>query len=47
MPLFDEEMLILRPSAKRMRSWHVGAIQPRNWLGNRSCYIRSAAICGQ
>ena len=28
MPLFDEEMLILRPSAKRMRSWHVGAIQP-------------------
>ena len=28
MPLFDEEMLILRPSAKRMLSWHVGAIQP-------------------
>jgi LysR family nitrogen assimilation transcriptional regulator len=26
--LFDEEMVILRPSVKQMRSWHVGAIQP-------------------
>jgi DNA-binding transcriptional LysR family regulator len=28
MPLFDEEMVILRPSTKRMRSWHVGTILP-------------------
>jgi DNA-binding transcriptional LysR family regulator len=27
-PLYDEEMLILRPSTKRMRSWRVSAIQP-------------------
>jgi DNA-binding transcriptional LysR family regulator len=33
MPLFDEEMLILRPSVKRMRSWHVGAIQPSELAG--------------
>ena len=28
LPLYNEEMLILRPSTKRMRKWHVGAIQP-------------------
>jgi len=33
MPLFDEEMLILRPSSKRMRGWHVGAIQPTELAG--------------
>jgi DNA-binding transcriptional LysR family regulator len=27
-PLFNEEMVILRPSPKRMGSWHVGTIQP-------------------
>lgn len=33
MPLFDEEMVILRPSTKRMRSWHVGPIQPKELAG--------------
>jgi DNA-binding transcriptional LysR family regulator len=33
MPLFDEEMVILRPSTKRMRSWHVGTIQPAELAG--------------
>ncbi len=27
-PLFEEELVILRPSAKRMQGWHVGAIEP-------------------
>ena len=28
LPLYDEEMLILRPSVKSVRGWHVGTIQP-------------------
>jgi LysR family transcriptional activator of glutamate synthase operon len=28
LPLFDEEMLIVRPSASPVRGWHVGSIQP-------------------
>lgn len=28
MPLFDEELLVLRPSAKRVDSWHVATIRP-------------------
>ena len=28
-PLFDEELLILRPSPTSIRGWHVGSIQPR------------------
>ncbi|HTS75916.1 MAG TPA: LysR family transcriptional regulator [Bryobacteraceae bacterium] len=27
-PLFDEELLIVKPSATRVRGWHVGSIQP-------------------
>ncbi len=27
-PLFDEELLVLRPSPKRVESWHVGTISP-------------------
>ncbi len=27
-PLFEEELLILRPSAKSVRGWHVAAMQP-------------------
>lgn len=27
-PLFEEEMLLIRPSARRLRGWHVGAIEP-------------------
>jgi DNA-binding transcriptional LysR family regulator len=27
-PLFEEELLILRPSQKSVRGWHVGALQP-------------------
>jgi DNA-binding transcriptional LysR family regulator len=27
-PLFTEELLILRPSVKQMRSWHIGTIEP-------------------
>jgi LysR family nitrogen assimilation transcriptional regulator len=27
-PLFTEELVILRPSAKRMRGWHIGAMEP-------------------
>ncbi len=27
-PLFTEELVILRPSPKRMRGWHIGAIDP-------------------
>lgn len=27
-PLFEEELVILRPSAKRLHGWHVGAIEP-------------------
>jgi DNA-binding transcriptional LysR family regulator len=33
MPLFDEELLILRPSAKSVRCWHVGVIQPSELAG--------------
>jgi DNA-binding transcriptional LysR family regulator len=28
LPLFDEEMLILKPAPTRVRGWHVGSIQP-------------------
>lgn len=28
LPLFEEELLILRPSPKSVRGWHVGSIQP-------------------
>lgn len=28
LPLFDEELLIIRPSAKPVRGWHVGSIEP-------------------
>jgi DNA-binding transcriptional LysR family regulator len=28
-PLFDEELLILRPSPKNVRGWHVGVLQPK------------------
>jgi LysR family nitrogen assimilation transcriptional regulator len=28
LPLFDEELLIVRPSAKEVRGWHVGSIHP-------------------
>ena len=28
MPLFEEELVILRPSARRLRGWHVGVIEP-------------------
>lgn len=28
LPLFEEELLIIRPSPERVRGWHVGAIQP-------------------
>ncbi len=28
LPLFEEEMLILKPSPRRIRGWHVGAIRP-------------------
>lgn len=28
LPLFDEELLILRPSPKSVRGWHVGSLQP-------------------
>jgi DNA-binding transcriptional LysR family regulator len=27
-PLFTEELVILRPSTKRMRGWHIGTIEP-------------------
>jgi DNA-binding transcriptional LysR family regulator len=27
-PLFEEELVILRPAAKRLQGWHVGAIEP-------------------
>ncbi len=27
-PLFEEEMLLIRPSARRLRGWHVGALEP-------------------
>jgi DNA-binding transcriptional LysR family regulator len=33
MPLFDEEMVILRPSPKQLRGWHVGTIQPAELAG--------------
>ena len=28
MPLFEEELLIVRPSSTRVRGWHVGSIEP-------------------
>jgi len=28
LPLFDEELLIVKPSATQVRGWHVGSIQP-------------------
>jgi DNA-binding transcriptional LysR family regulator len=28
LPLFDEEMLILKPAPTRVRGWHVGSIEP-------------------
>lgn len=28
-PLYDEELLVLRPSTTRVAGWHVGTIQPR------------------
>ena len=27
-PLYDEELLVLRPSATRVQGWHIGTIQP-------------------
>jgi DNA-binding transcriptional LysR family regulator len=29
-PLYDEELLVLRPSASRVQGWHVGCIQPED-----------------
>ncbi len=34
LPLFEEEMLILRPSTKSVRGWHVGTIQPGELAGS-------------
>ena len=28
-PLYDQELLVLRPSTHRVQSWHVGTIQPQ------------------
>lgn len=33
LPLFDEELLILRPSPKRVGGWHVGNITPEEFAG--------------
>lgn len=33
MPLFEEELLLLRPSATVVRGWHVGTIEPRELEG--------------
>jgi DNA-binding transcriptional LysR family regulator len=33
LPLFDEELLILRPSPKRVGGWHVGNIAPEEFAG--------------
>jgi DNA-binding transcriptional LysR family regulator len=30
LPLFEEELLIIRPSPDRVRGWHVGAIEPED-----------------
>jgi DNA-binding transcriptional LysR family regulator len=27
-PLFEEELLVLKPSAQRVKTWHIGTIQP-------------------
>jgi DNA-binding transcriptional LysR family regulator len=32
-PLFDEEMLVLKPSSQRVKGWHVGTIQPAALAG--------------
>lgn len=32
-PLYEEELLVLRPSAKSVRGWHVGTIQPQELRG--------------
>jgi len=32
-PLFDEELLVLKPSAHRVKGWHVGSIQPASLAG--------------
>jgi DNA-binding transcriptional LysR family regulator len=31
LPLFDEELLILRPSPSRVRGWHIGSIRPEEF----------------
>jgi DNA-binding transcriptional LysR family regulator len=32
-PLFDEEMLVIKPSLHRVKGWHVGAVQPAALAG--------------
>jgi DNA-binding transcriptional LysR family regulator len=32
-PLFEEELLVLRPSVQRVKGWHVGTIQPAALAG--------------
>lgn len=32
-PLFEEEMLVLKPSSQRVKGWHVGTIQPAALAG--------------
>lgn len=32
-PLFEEELLVLKPSAQRVKGWHVGTIQPAALAG--------------
>ena len=32
-PLYDEELLVIKPSAQRVKGWHVGTIQPATLAG--------------
>jgi LysR family transcriptional regulator for metE and metH len=43
-PLFDEELLIIRPSANKVGSGHISSM--RNWLTSRFCFIPSEATYG-
>ena len=39
-PLYEEELLVLRPASKSVRGWHVGTIQPQELRG-RSFVLHS------
>ncbi len=47
LPLFDEELLILRPSPAPVRGWHVGCIRRPSSPHKSSCCIRDAATCAR